>query len=286
MGKVSEVVEPAGLSTDELMRIALGMAGMGEVPGDSAVYVFGAGLRRVMMGVDIGVAELLLGRQLTVDGVIAHHPAGGAAELGFPRVLGRQIELMVGAGVPVEVAKRVVQPVMARLMLRAQASNFDHAPSVARLLGMPFLNVHLPLDEVGRRVMDGAVQGHVAGLGREALVSDVVGALRGIPEIGQAPTRVMVPVGRVDNPAGKVVVFHGAGTNGGYPVAEALFAHGVGTVVYIHLGAEEAERLRGIGRPETNVVVSGHIASDLIGINRYVAEVEQRGVEVVRMSGL
>lgn len=280
------MTEWSGLTTDEIMRLALDMAGMPDIPGDSAVYVPGSELRRVMMGVDVGAAELLLAKQLGVDAAIAHHPAGGAAQLHFSRVLGRQIELMVGAGVPVDVAKQVVQPAIARALLRAQTANFDHAPSVARLLQLPFMNVHLPLDEVGRRIMDEAVQGHLSRLGRDARVADVVDALRTIPEIGNAPTRVMVPVGRLDNPAGAVVVFHGAGTNGGFPVAEALFAHGVGTVLYIHLDPAEAERIRALDRPQVNVVVSGHIASDLIGINRFVAEVEARGVEVVRMSGL
>ncbi len=280
------MVKRTGLSTDEMMRLGLDLAGMAEVPGDSAIYVPGDGLRRVMMGVDIGAAELLLARQVSVDGAIAHHPAGGAAQLNFPKVLARQVELLVAAGVPIEDARRVVQPIMTRALLRAQAMNVDHAPSIARLLSLPFLNVHLPLDEVGRRIMDAAIQDHVSGLGRKPLVTDIIDGLLTIPEIRDAPTRVMVPVGRLDNPAGKVVVFHGAGTNGGFPIAEALFAHGVGTVVYIHLAAEEAERIRSLGQPGINVVVSGHIASDLIGINRFVSELEHRGVEVVRMSGL
>lgn len=276
----------AGMTTDQLMALALEMAGMREVPADSAVYVGGEGLQRVMFGVDIGSAELLLARQLGVDGVVAHHPAGGSAMLNFPKVLSRQVELMVEAGVPVDVAKGVIQPVHARALLRAQATNFDHVPSVARLLTLPFLNIHLPLDEIGRRAMLDAVQAHLATLVREAMVSDVVDALRAIPEIRDAPTRVMVPIGRLDNPAGRIVVFHGAGTNGGFPVAKALFSHDVRTVVYIHLSPDEAERIRDLGRPDVNVIVTGHIASDLIGINRYVAALEDRGLIVVRMSGL
>ncbi len=276
----------ATLDADGVMAIALAMAGMDAIPGDSAVYVPGGPLRRVMMGVDVGAAELLLARQMGMDGVIAHHPAGGDAQLNYPRVLQRGVELMVEAGVPLDAARATIQPKVAAAMLRAQAANFDHAPSVARLLGMPFLNVHLPLDEVGRRVMVDAIAAHAAGLGREALVSDVVDALRRIPEIGGAATRVMVPVGRLDAPAGRVAVYHGAGTNGGFAVARTLFAAGVGTVVYIHLAAEEAERIRTLGLPDVNVVVSGHIASDLIGINPFVAALRGRGVEVVRMSGL
>jgi hypothetical protein len=238
-----------------------------------------------MIGVDIGPAELLLARQLGVDGVIAHHPAGGPAMLEFPKVLARGIELMVDAGVPEAEARQAIQPLVTRSMLRAQASNFDHVPSVAQLLGLPFLNIHLPLDELGRRTMVEAIHHYVQDLGRDPLVSDVVAALQTIPEIRHAPTRVMVPVGRLDAPAGKIVVYHGAGTNGGAAVAQALFAHGAGTVVYIHLSPEDAERLR--SSIETGaVVVSGHIASDLIGISPYIRALEERGLSVIRMSGI
>jgi hypothetical protein len=275
-----------GVSTEEIMEIALGLAGATAVPADSAIYLPGANLRRIMLGIDVGAGELLLARQLGVDAAVAHHPAGGSAVLDFPRVLVRGAELMTEAGVPEDVARQTMQPAIARAMLRAQAANHDHAPSVARLLGLPFMNVHLPLDEYGRRVMTEAIAGHLGTLNRVPVVGDVVTALRTIPEIRDARTRVMVPVGRLDSPAGRVVVYHGAGTNGGAAVAETLFAHGVGTVVYIHLAPEEAERLRASQASAGNVVVSGHIASDLIGVNRFVLELERRGVEVVKMSGL
>lgn len=274
-----------GVTTNEIMAIGLDLAGMTDIPGDSAIYVPGTGLRRLLVGIDIGAAELLLARQLGLDGALAHHPAGGAAMLNFPKTLYRQIELLVSNGVPADEAKQVVQPLIARSLLRAQASNHDHVPSVARLLAMPFLNVHLPLDEYGRGVMDRAIGDHLGGLGREAMVGDVVNALLSIPKIGAAPTRVMVPVGRLDHPAGRVVVFHGVGTNGGFAAARSLFEHGVGTVVYIHLAPEEADRLRALKAPSGNVVVSGHIASDMIGVNRLITELEGRGVEVTRMSG-
>lgn len=58
------------------MELALEMVGYTEVPGDCAVYVPGRGIRRVMIGIDIGPAELRLARQLGYDCVIAHHPAG------------------------------------------------------------------------------------------------------------------------------------------------------------------------------------------------------------------
>jgi hypothetical protein len=275
----------AGVSTTDIMEIALGLAGMSAIPADSAIYVEGAHLKQIVAGIDIGAAELLLAKHLGVDGVLAHHPAGGTAILGFPRVLLRQIELMVAAGVPADQARHIAQPAIARAMLRAQAANFDHVPSVARVLELPFLNVHLPLDEYGRRVMDAAIRAHLSTLAREPLVSDVVAALATIPEIGESRTRIMVPVGRLDNLAGRVVVFHGAGTNGGFAVAKTLFSHGVGTVVYIHIAPEDADRLNALDPLPGNVVVAGHIASDMIGVNRLINALESRGVAVRRISG-
>lgn len=274
----------AGLSTDELMQVALEMAGMSQLPADSAVYVPGDSLRRVLFGIDIGPAELLIARELGCDGVIAHHPAGGSATLRFPEVLTRHVELMVEHGVPRDTAREAIKPLVFRSILRAQASNYDHAPSFARLLRIPFLNIHLPLDEIGRRLMVEAIERHLGQLGREPLVQDVIDALLTLPEFAEAPTRIMVPVGAVDRPAGKVAVVHGAGTNGGAAVAKAYFSHGVSTVVYIHIAPEEVERLR--AETDGNLIVAGHIAADLVGINRYVAELESRGLEVVRASGL
>jgi putative NIF3 family GTP cyclohydrolase 1 type 2 len=273
-----------GLSTDEIMGIALEMAGMHHPPADSTIYVEGTGLSKVMFGIDIGTAELLLAQQLGCDGVIAHHPAGGSATLNFPEVLTRHVELMVEHGVPAPAARDAIQAMMTRALLRSQTANFDHVPSVARLLNMPFLNVHLPLDEVGRRIMVDTIEQHLESLGRPASVQDAIDALFTLPEFANAPTRIMVPVGAVDRPLGRIAVVHGAGTNGGYPVARTYYDHGVDTVLYIHVAPEDAQRLRADTRG--NLIVSGHISSDMVGINQFVAKLEERGVEIVRMSGL
>lgn len=273
-----------GLGTSEIMSLALDMADMLRPPADSAIYVEGSELKKVMFGIDIGAAELLLARQLGCDGVIAHHPAGGSAKLDYPEVLTRHVELMVEHGVPTPAAREAIQGLVTRALLRAQAENFDHVPSVARLLEMPFLNVHLPLDEVGRRMMVETIDAHLETLDRPALVQDAIDALIEMPEFAQAETRIMVPVGAVDRPLGRIAVVHGAGTNGGYSVARAYFQAGVDTVLYIHVNPEDAQRLR--NETNGNLIVSGHIASDLVGINPFVAKLEENGVEVIRMSGL
>jgi hypothetical protein len=85
-------------------------------------------------------------------------------------------------------------------------------------------------------------------------------------------------VGKAENPAGKVVVSHGAGTNGGYEVAKTYFKHGIETVVYIHVGLGDLEKLR--AEDHGNLVVSGHIASDSVGINPFIQELKKQSLSV------
>jgi hypothetical protein len=273
------------VSSIDLVDLALGMSGMDQLPADSCVLVPGTGMRKIMFGIDIGAAELMLAKQLGCDGVIAHHPAGGSATRHFAEVLTRQIELMIDHGVPQDAARAAAQPLISRSIMGGHAANADHVPSVARLLEMPLMNMHLPLDEIGRRIMIDIVDDHITALDHAPTVQDAIDSLMTLSEFRDADTRIMVPVGAVDNPLGHLAIVHGAGTNGGARVAQTYFEYGVGTVLYIHCAGDEVAKLReseGAG----NLIVTGHIASDLLGINRYVAQIESRGVEVVRMSGL
>jgi len=79
-----------------------------------------------------------------------------------------------------------------------------------------------------------------------------------------------------------VAVLHGAGTNGGYPVAACAFRHGIDTVIYIHC-SHGAIRHLAEEFPDKNLVVTGHIASDSLGINPFLAELSSRGIEVIPM---
>ncbi len=140
-------------STRELVDIALEMAEMDALPSDSTVYISGSNLSRIMFGIDIGPAELLLARELECDAVLAHHPAGGASTLRFPEVLQKQIDFMVDHGVSDTAAREAAQPFITSSTMAAHSRESRSCALVRRLLRMPFLNLHLPLDEVGRRIM-------------------------------------------------------------------------------------------------------------------------------------
>jgi len=266
------------VNTEEIMDLSLQLAGLKEVPDDSAIYVSGSNIGKVLFGIDAGGPELLLAKRLGYDAVIAHHPQGGTAVVNFSKVFRRHIQQMVKAGVSREEAEKAVERKLQALEAQAHTRNYAHTVDIAKLLKMPYMNIHTPLDEVGRRIMSQQIHSRIK---ENSTVQDVVSALKELNEFKNAVTEIRIRLGKAENLAGKVVMSHGAGTNGGYEIAKTYFTHGVGTVVYIHISPVDLERLKAEG--EGNLVVTGHIASDSVGINPLIRELEKRNVSVTRI---
>ncbi len=262
------------------MKLALKMSGFKKIPSDSTIYVEGKNIRKILFGIDAGVPELLLARQLHCDAVIAHHPQGGSAIVDFHEVFERHVEQMVEAGVPRKDAEQAVCRKRDALEVENHARNYGHAVSIARLLKMPYMNIHAPLDEIGRQRMMKQVKSATS-RDPNATVGDVVDALRELPEFKKAQTDIKIRLGKASNQAGKTVVSHAAGTNGGCEVAKTYFKHGVATLIYIHISSADLERLKadGVG----SLIITGHIASDSVGINPFLTALEARGMSVTRI---
>lgn len=269
------------MTTEQILKLALDMAGLRQVPADTAIYVPAAGIRRVLVGIDLEGPELLLAKDAGFDLALAHHPAGGTAVLRMDEVFARHVGLMVKAGVPEAVAQAAVEEKLYEDRISGQIRNYARLPALARALGIAFMNIHTPLDEIGRARMAQAA----SELSPENTVADLVAHFRGqFGEFRNALTEIQCLVGRRDNRLGRVAVAHGAGTNGGYPVAKAYFDHGVDTVIYIHCQPPVARRLaQEYGAARKNLVVTGHIASDSVGINPFLKALREQGLEVVAL---
>jgi hypothetical protein len=80
-----------------------------------------------------------------------------------------------------------------------------------------------------------------------------------------------------------VVTEFTGGTSGSKEIYEKMAQAGIGTVIGMHMGEEhrkEAEKYH------VNVVIAGHMASDSLGINLFLDELEKKGVEIIPLSGL
>ncbi|MCX5970147.1 MAG: hypothetical protein NTV14_01295 [Coprothermobacterota bacterium] len=269
------------MNTQELMQIALDMAGMKEVPPDSAVHVPGTHVQRILFALDVSATELLYAKDHAYDCVLGHHPRGLAAAT-FYRVLERQRSLLEELGVPKEEAESATVRLRRNAYLNAHKANWEDPLRLAERLRQPFLNVHNPLDELGRRMMKQKLEERAH---PGWTVAEVLSALGEFPEMAAAPLPPVAILGEESAPAGRVAVFHGAGTNGGFGAADALYCAGYQTVVYIHIDGGEVEKLAA-AHPGKNLVISGHLASDMVGINPYLNELRCRGLQVDSLSAL
>lgn len=266
------------------MQLALTMAGLDEIPGDSAIHVPGQDIKKVLIGIDMGTAELMLAKQLGFDLVIAHHPPGGTARSNFPKVVLRQIQQMVEAGIPSHIAEKALQPRLQAVKMTAHVINYDRVPSAARLLEVPFMNIHLPLDIICRKRFIQTIEEETSNI-EGAKVSDAITAMKKLPEMKLGLTEPVVYLGSAQNLLGKWTVAMAGGTNGGAGVAKAYFGAGYSTVIYMHIGQSDLKELKN-AEISGNLIATGHISSDSVGISPFVQELRKNGLDVTTMSGV
>lgn len=271
------------MNTQEIMDIALKLAGLTDMPADSGVVVEGSDIRKVAFGIDVEVAELLLARDLGVDAVITHHPRGGLPMVEFHNVMANQVERMVQAGVPINKAQKALRERIEQVSRAHHVGNYDRVVSAARLLGMPLMTIHTPADILAESYIQKYLD-RILKKTDKPKVRDVIKTLEKLPEYKKTLAKPVVRVGKEEDFAGRVFVTMAGGTGGGEKVARAYFEAGIGTLVVMHMPDDtiKAVKAQNIG----NVVVAGHMASDSVGINQVIRALEKKGLEVIRMSGV
>lgn len=238
-------------------------------------------IKKIMAGIDMEGAELLLADKLGVDLVIAHHPEGKAlADL--HSVMDLQAEVLAGYGVPINIAESVIKPRIAEVARGISPLNHNRAVDLAKILGLDFICVHTPADNLGADFLVKKIKKI-----QPETVGEAVEMLKEIPEFKAAVEYNAGPkifVGSADASCGKITVteFTG-GTSGAKEIYEKMAQAGIGTVIGMHMGEEhrkEAEKYH------INVIIAGHMASDSLGLNLFLDELEAKGLEIIPLSGL
>ncbi|MDK2822712.1 MAG: hypothetical protein PWQ67_1237 [Clostridia bacterium] len=270
------------MNTEQIFDLALKAAGLSEAPADSGVIVPGDNIKKIAFGIDIDTAEIMLAKQLGFDCVITHHPHS-VHKVDLYKVMDNQIERMVEAGVPVNKAQKALAERKEQVDRNMHVTNYDKAANAAKLLNMPFIAIHSPAD----LLVEDYLQQYLDDRLRDkpmALIKDVLDVLLEIPEYQNTCAQPKVRVGSEKSYAGKVFVTMAGGTSGGKDVIKAYFEAGIGTLVVMHVPDDvvEAVKKQNIG----NIIVAGHMASDSIGVNLVIKAFEEKGLEVVRLSGV
>jgi len=267
----------------EIMAMANRLAGCAQTPPDSHVYVDGE-VRRVFVGIDVDLGELLLARSLGADGIIAHHPIGSRARLGLAAVIERHEAQMRAEGIPAEVALKKMRDRQRPVAHALHTTNYDRVVDAARRLNIPTMNIHLAADLIGRKYFIDFV-GRVVD-GGATTVGGLIGELKTIPEMEASLVQPELWLGEAKNPVGRWVVQMAAGTNGGAAVYRTYYEHGIDTILAMHIDERDLRELEQLQRHGANLVITGHMPSDSVGMNRVIDALEKQGLEVIAGSGV
>lgn len=243
---------------------------------------------KVMVGIDIDTAEVILASYLndkkpkrTIDLIISHHPMG-AAYASLHEVMDLQAEIYAKYGVPINIAEGVMHDRIQEVERDISPRNHFQAVDAAKLLNMPLMCSHTACDNLVFDYLEKLYSKNSCDTVRDVLI-----LLEKEPEYKIAKERKFGPIifcGDEHNRCGRVVpALITGGTEGAEAIYEKMAIAGVGTIIAMHASEEHVKKC---SKYHMNMVVAGHISSDSLGVNLFLDELEQKGIEIVPVSGL
>ena len=229
-------------------------------------------VKTILLGIDIEVGEILLCESLknrggAVDLVVSHHPEG-IAFANLYSVMYMQSDILRRYGVPINIAEDLMEQRVREVERRLMPLNHTRAVDAARLLGIPFMCLHTPADNMVATFLQSSFEEK-----KPYLLSDIIDFLRLLPEYREAAKNGSGPkilLGAENRKAGKIFVDMTGGTEGSKDIFQSLATTGVNTLVVMHLSEEHRKEAE---KNHLNIVVAGHIASDNLGLNLLLDEV-------------
>ena len=242
-------------------------------------------VHRVLVGIDMEVGEVLLadrlgGKGKPVDLIISHHPEGKALAA-LHQVMHLQEDHLHKFGVPINVAEGLMAARIGEVKRGLMPVNHNRAVDAARILGLALMCVHTPADNLVNTRLQTMMDEQ-----KPETLADVVKLLKTIPEYARAveynagPTIV---VGSKERRAGKIMVDMTGGTSGSQDAYNKLVQAGVGTLLVMHIGEKHRKEAE---KNHINVIIAGHMASDSVGMNMFLDELNDRGIDVIPCAGL
>lgn len=242
-------------------------------------------VKKILAGIDAEEAEVLLLDRLNQKGdkydlLLSHHPSGHALSA-LDEVVDLQVDLFAEHGVPENVAQSMFNERSAYVRRRFSPLNHARAIDAARLLNVPLMSIHTVWDNLGWRFITDYVSDK-----KFANLGELYDHIMEIPEYAEAARGKAAPNIVLGNPksrVGKIAFGFTGGTNPSKELYVELVKAGIGTFIDMHLPEEALEELKKL---HVNAIDTGHMASDSIGANIFLDELEKQGITVVPCSGL
>jgi putative NIF3 family GTP cyclohydrolase 1 type 2 len=239
-------------------------------------------IKKVLVGVDIEPAEILMAKEIgDIDLIIGHHPIGkGLAHLAD--VMDLQSDVLNFYGVPINIAEGLMKERIDEVARGVNSKNHQRTIDAAKLLKMNLMNSHTPCDNLAAKFLKDLIEQR-----KPERIGELIDLLKEVPEYKEAMKIGAGPkifVGALENRCGKIALTEITGGTEGSPKLYAKMANaGIGTVIGMHISEEHKKQAE---EANLNVVIAGHISSDSLGINLFLDEIEKQGIEIIPCSGL
>jgi putative NIF3 family GTP cyclohydrolase 1 type 2 len=243
-------------------------------------------VKKIMIGIDMQVGELLLAHLLNkdsnqkIDLVVSHHPEGLALAQLY-EVMKLQADLLANYGITISVAEQLMGKRISEIERRLMPINHMRTVDVARILGIPMMCIHTPADNCVTNLLKKTFEKE-----KPSRLKDLLQILKGLSEYKKS-AKLQVPPkivsGTENSKCGKTYVDMTGGTEGSKEIFEKYANSGVSTLVCMHLSEEHLDNAK---KASLNVVIAGHIASDVLGLNLLFDGLEkEEKLEFVCVSG-
>lgn len=240
-------------------------------------------IKRVLVGIDIEPAEILLAKEIgNIDLIISHHPLGkGLANL--HEVMELQCDVLNLYGVPINVAEKLMKEKISEVARGINRVNHQRTVDAAKILGFNLMCLHTATDNLAAKFLKEKLEKENSLM----RIEDLISLLKEIPEYKEATKFGAGPkifVGDKEARCGKIAFTEiTGGTEGSPKIYEKMAIAGIGTIVGMHM---EEEHKKEAEAANINVVIAGHMSSDSLGVNLFLDELEKKGIEILPCSGL
>ncbi|HEA64855.1 MAG TPA: NGG1p interacting factor NIF3 [Candidatus Aminicenantes bacterium] len=243
-------------------------------------------VKKVITGIDMEVGEIIFtyllnkDQEQKIDLIIAHHPEGYALAQLYD-VMKLQADLLASLGITVSVAEQLLEKRISEIERRLMPVNHNRSVDIARVFGIPMMCIHTPADNCVTNYLKKRFEKE-----KPYKLRDLMKILKKIPEYKKS-AKLQVPPkivsGSEDSKCGKIFVDMTGGTEGSKEIFEKYANSGVSTLVGMHLSEEHLENAK---KAKLNVVIAGHISSDILGLNLLFDELEkEEKLEFIGISG-
>jgi putative NIF3 family GTP cyclohydrolase 1 type 2 len=190
-------------------------------------------------------------------------------------------EIFEQLGITISVAEHIMKKRIGEVERSLNGANYNRAVDAARLLNFPFMCMHTVADNCVSKYLTNLFNNE-----KPYQLKDIIDLLLEIEEYKISASNGVFPKiinGSDSNKTGKIFVDMTGGTDVDKEMLNQYAKAGISTVICMHVKESHLELAK---KSSLNLIIAGHIACDVLGLNLLFDEIEkEEKIDFVSVSG-